>query len=405
MIKKNIAKKRYIVEFLFKNLGLCSIVSTIAILCILIFSIFSKGYTSFYTHYLTLEVPLVSHNEDANYEEILSGALNAMLKKSNIENIDTIQTSDLLSSISINELQDVASTLKNSNKVKLQKIELLVSSNVDMVLKHCLGAEYLLNEETIQAVENLKKQGLIRTKFNSLFFKNSDSRYPELAGIKGAFLGTVYTISLTIIFSVIISIGAGIYLEEFAPKNRLINIIEININNLAAVPSIVFGLLGLTIFQHFLGVPRATPLLASFVLTLMSLPTIIIATRVALSSVPNSIKEAAYGMGASKVQVVILHLLPLSMPSILTGIIISISRVLGETAPLLMIGMVAFMNNTPSSILSNAVAFPVQILLWSDSPEIGFIEKASAASMLLLIFLLFINWLSIYLRNKFEVKL
>ena len=180
---------------------------------------------------------------------------------------------------------------------------------------------------------------------------------------------------------------------------------EININNLAAVPSIVFGLLGLTIFQHFLGVPRATPLLASFVLTLMSLPTIIIATRVALSSVPNSIKEAAYGMGASKVQVVILHLLPLSMPSILTGIIISISRVLGETAPLLMIGMVAFMNNTPSSILSNAVAFPVQILLWSDSPEIGFIEKASAASMLLLIFLLFINWLSIYLRNKFEVKL
>ena len=405
MIKNNIAKKRYIVEFLFKNLGLFSIVSTIVILFILMFSIFSKGYTSFYTHYLTLEVPLLQHNDNANYEEILYGSLNAMLKKSNIENIDKIQTSDLLSSISISELQNVASTLKNKNNAESHKIELLVSSNVDMVLKHYLGAGYLLNEETIQAIEQLKKQGLIQTRFNNLFFKNSDSRYPELAGIKGAFLGTLYTISLTIIFSVIISIGAGIYLEEFAPKNRLINIIEININNLAAVPSIVFGLLGLTIFQHFLGVPRATPLLASFVLTLMSLPTIIIATRVALSSVPNSIKEAAYGMGASKVQVVILHLLPLSMPSILTGIIISISRVLGETAPLLMIGMVAFMNNTPSSILSNAVAFPVQILLWSDSPEIGFIEKASAASMLLLIFLLFVNWLSIYLRNKFEVKL
>ncbi len=405
MIKNNIAKKRYIIEFLFKNLGLFSIVSTIVILFILMFSIFSKGYTSFYTHYLTLEVPLLQHNDNANYEEILYGSLNAMLKKSNIENIDKIQTSDLLSSISISELQNVASTLKNKNNAESHKIELLVSSNVDMVLKHYLGAGYLLNEETIQAIEQLKKQGLIQTRFNNLFFKNSDSRYPELAGIKGAFLGTLYTISLTIIFSVIISIGAGIYLEEFAPKNRLINIIEININNLAAVPSIVFGLLGLTIFQHFLGVPRATPLLASFVLTLMSLPTIIIATRVALSSVPNSIKEAAYGMGASKVQVVILHLLPLSMPSILTGIIISISRVLGETAPLLMIGMVAFMNNTPSSILSNAVAFPVQILLWSDSPEIGFIEKASAASMLLLIFLLFVNWLSIYLRNKFEVKL
>jgi phosphate transport system permease protein len=210
---------------------------------------------------------------------------------------------------------------------------------------------------------------------------------------------------LTAFFSIIISVGSAIYLEEFAPKNRFMSFIEVNINNLAAVPSIVFGLLGLIIFQQFLGVPRASPLLASFVLSLMSLPTIIIATRIALSAVPPSIKEAAYGLGSSKIQVITHHSLPLALPGILTGIIISISRVLGETAPLLMIGMVAFINSTPESILASSVAFPVQILLWSDAPEVGYIEKASAAIMLLLIFLITINWLSVYLRNKFEIKL
>lgn len=410
--------RRYAFEKLYKFFGVLSISFAIIMLISLLYSIFSKGYTAFYTHYLTLDIDFskevlfdgkvknkytVKEINNASYDLVIINAIKSELNNNIPKDIEKF---DLLNFISVSETIKLRNIiLKNEKELgKNIKIDLLLSSNIDMFLKKYIGSGSLLNEEEVSIIKYLDDNGFIKTKFNSVFFTNSDSRYPELAGIKGAFIGSIYTVGLTIIFSVIISVGAAVYLQEFAPKNRFIKFLEININNLAAVPSIVFGLLGLIVFQQFLGVPRSTPLLGSFILTLMALPTILISSRLAMSSVPFAIKEAAYGMGSSKLQVVTHHLLPISIPGILTGVILSISRIIGETAPLLMIGMVAFISTAPTSILSSSVVFPVQILLWSSSPESGYIEKASAAIMLLLTFLMLINWISIYLRNKFEVK-
>lgn len=410
--------RRYIFEQLFKFSGVLSISFSLIMLIALLYSIFSKGYSAFYTNYLDVEVNFskealfdgeikdkytTAEINNASYDVVILNAIENELKNKIDLDLEYI---DLISFISVSEVANLRSMiLEDENLIgKKVKLALLLSSNIDMFLKKYIGSGSLLGDDEIKVIDFLNDSNLIKTKFNVLFFTNSDSRYPELAGIKGAFLGSLYTVALTIIFSVVISVGAAVYLQEFAPKNRFIRFIEVNINNLAAVPSIVFGLLGLIVFQQFFGVPRSTPLLGSFILTLMALPTILIASRLAMSSVPSSIKEAAYGMGSSKLQVITHHLLPISIPGILTGVILSISRIIGETAPVLMIGMVAFISTAPTSVLSSAVVFPVQILLWSNSPEAGYIEKASAAIMLLLVFLMFINWVSIYLRNKFEVK-
>ncbi|MFL1780537.1 Phosphate transport system permease protein PstA [Candidatus Hepatincolaceae symbiont of Richtersius coronifer] len=418
-IHKSKMRKRYIIEYLFKASGIAAICLAITMLFVLFYSIFSTGYTTFYTHYIKLNINwskdllTTKAGEPLNLQAINRFDFNILITEAlnkEIRNLEDksdkykIQSSDIVSSAEAYKLRFKFLEEQEDLVGTTQQYLLLVNSNIDMLLKEYLGSGDILDDDIIDLVDSLKEENIIVTKFNSTFFQNADSRYPELAGIKGAFIGSVYTIMLTLIFSVILSVGAAIYLEEFAPKNAFVKFIEVNINNLAAVPSIVFGLLGLIVFQQFIGISRSTPLLAALVLALMSLPTIIIASRIALSSVPNSIKQAAYGMGASKIQVITKHLLPISFPGIITGITISISRAIGETAPLLMIGMVAFMNNVPSSISSKATVFPVQILLWSDSPEIGYIEKASAAIMLLLVFLISINWLSIYLRNKLEVK-
>ncbi|MDR0484863.1 MAG: phosphate ABC transporter permease PstA [Alphaproteobacteria bacterium] len=425
--KKNLTKeerskkklyRRHLFEKFFKLFGVLSISFALIMLVALLFSIFSKGYTAFYTHYLSVEVNFSkevlfdgdikdSYTNDeiknAWFDNLIVEAVKNSLKKNSNLDLDSVDLNSFISTIEVANLRNML--LDNPSLLnQTVQVDLLLSSNIDMFLKSYIGSGSLLNDEEIGAIKFLQKSGAINSRFNTAFFTNSDSRYPELAGVKGAFLGSLYTVVLTIIFSVIISIGAAVYLQEFAPKNRFVRFIEVNINNLAAVPSIVFGLLGLIVFQQFFGVPRSTPLLGSFILTLMALPTIIIASRLAMSSVPFNIKEAAYGMGSSKLQVITHHLLPISMPGILTGVILSISRIIGETAPVLMIGMVAFISTAPTGILSSSVVFPVQILLWSNSPEAGFIEKASAASMLLLIFLMFINWISIYLRNKLEVK-
>ncbi|MGB7398291.1 MAG: phosphate ABC transporter permease PstA, partial [Candidatus Macondimonas sp.] len=225
---------------------------------------------------------------------------------------------------------------------------------------------------------------------------------PEQAGIWGAVVGSFLTLAVTMLLSFPLGVAAAIYLEEFAPKNRWTDFIEVNINNLAAVPSIVFGLLGLAVFINIFGLPRSAPLVGGLVLTLLTLPTIIIAGRAALKSVPPSIREAALGVGASPLQTVTNHVLPLAMPGILTGMIIGMARALGETAPLLMIGMVAFIVDVPDSIYDPATALPVQIFLWADSPELGFAERTSAAIMVLLVFLLSMNALAVILRRRFE---
>lgn len=264
------------------------------------------------------------------------------------------------------------------------------------------ASERRLKDQEIAWALSLKEQGDLKKRFNTLFFTQGSSREPELAGIAGAFMGSLYTLTLTLLFSFPIAVGTAIYLEEFAPKNRWTDLIEININNLAAVPSIVFGLLGLAVFINFFGVPRSTPLVAAMVLTLMTLPTIIIASRAALKSVPPSIREAALGIGASPLQTQFHHVLPLAMPGMLTGTIIGMAQALGETAPLLMIGMIAFIVDIPGGFTDPATVLPVQIFLWADSPERGFVERTSAAIMVLLVFLILMNLFAVLLRRRFE---
>lgn len=251
-------------------------------------------------------------------------------------------------------------------------------------------------------LERLKGDGRIQRNFNWLFFTSGDSREPELAGIRGALVGTSLTLLVTLLLSLPIGVLAAIYLEEFAPKNKATELIEININNLAAVPSIVFGLLGLAVFLNFFGFPRSAPLVGGLVLALLVLPTIIIASRAALKAVPPSIKEAALGVGASHQQAVFHHVLPLAMPGIMTGTIIGMAHALGETAPLLMIGMVAFIVDVPGALTDAATVLPVQVYLWSDLPEPAFKSKTAAAIIVLLVFLFVMNGFAIYLRKKFE---
>ena len=251
-------------------------------------------------------------------------------------------------------------------------------------------------------VWSLEQSDQIETRFNISFFTDGNSREPEQAGIWGAVVGSFLTLVITLLLSFPIGVLAAVYLEEFAPKNRWTDLIEVNINNLAAVPSIVFGLLGLAVFLNFFELPRSAPLVGGMVLALMTLPTIIIASRAALKAVPPSIREAALGMGASKLQVMTHHVLPLAMPGILTGTIIGMAQALGETAPLLMIGMVAFVVDIPGGFTDPASVLPVQIFMWADLPERAFVAKTSAAIMVLLGFLIMMNALAVLLRKRFE---
>ena len=257
----------------------------------------------------------------------------------------------------------------------------------------------------IEAFEALETKGLVHTPFNWGLFFNADSRFPERAGLAGAITGSFYMLLVCFALSFPIGIAAAVYLEEFAPKNRLTDLIEVNINNLAAVPSVVFGLLGLAVFLGFFGLPRSTPLVGGIVLSLVTVPTIIIATRASLKAVPPSIREAALGVGASAHQVVLHHVLPLAMPGIMTGTIIGMARALGETAPLLLIGMNAFIPSVESmGVLEPATALPTQIFSWADSPERGFVARTSAAILVLLGFLIAMNMVAIVLRHRFERK-
>jgi phosphate transport system permease protein len=259
-----------------------------------------------------------------------------------------------------------------------------------------------IQDRQVAFLEKLKELGAVQSVPNFAFFSNGDSREPELAGILGALAGSAFTMLVTLLLCLPLGVGAAIYLEEFAPKNRLTELIEVNINNLAAVPSIVFGLLGLAMFLNFFGMPRSSPLVGGLVLALLVLPTIIIASRAALKAVPPSIREAALGVGASKQQAIFHHVLPLAMPGVLTGTIIGMAHALGESAPLLMIGMIAFIVDVPARVTEAATVLPVQIFLWSDLPEVGFKAKTAAAIIVLLMFLFVMNGLAIWLRKRFE---
>jgi phosphate transport system permease protein len=292
---------------------------------------------------------------------------------------------------------------------RTQRVWLSADDDVDMFVKgqiDRLGAESdrRLKDYQIAWLDKLQEEGRLEKRFNTVFFAAGDSREPELAGIRGAVVGSFLTLMVTLALSLPIGFATAVYLEEFAPSNRWTDIIEVNINNLAAVPSIVFGLLGLAVFINFFGLPRSSPLVGGLVLTLMTLPVIIIAGRSALKAVPPSIREAALGVGASHMQTVLHHVFPLAIPGMLTGAIIGMARALGESAPLLMIGMVAFIVDIPGSTMAPATVLPVQIYLWADSPERGFVERTSAAILVLLVFLIVMNGLAVYLRKRYEKR-
>jgi len=252
--------------------------------------------------------------------------------------------------------------------------------------------------------DQLVDNGQITKPINWTLFFSADSRFPELAGLAGAIVGSFYALLVCFLISFPVGIAAAVYLEEFAPKNRWTDLIEVNINNLAAVPSVVFGLLGLAVFLQFFGLPRSAPLVGGMVLALMTLPTIIITTRAALKAVPPSIREGGFGIGASHQQVVMHHVLPLAMPGILTGTIIGLAQALGETAPLLLIGMNAFITSAPGGIMESATALPTQIFIWADSPERGFVARTSAAILVLIGFLILMNLIAVVLRQRFQRK-
>jgi phosphate transport system permease protein len=284
----------------------------------------------------------------------------------------------------------------------LETLNPLTAGQYDVIALGSRETERNIDDKSIVWLETLKDRGAVSSGFAWRFFYDSDSREAEVAGLRGAIVGSLLTVMVTLLLSVPLGIAAAIYLEQFAPQNRWTQVIEVNINNLAAVPSIIFGLLGLAVFLNFFGMPRSAPLVGGFVLALLVLPTIIIASRAALKAVPPSIKEAALGVGASDQQAVFQHVLPLALPGILTGIILGVARAFGETAPLLMIGMVAFIADVPKGFTDAATVLPVQIFLWSDLPERAFVSKTAAAIIVLLVILFCLNAVAIYLRKKFE---
>jgi phosphate transport system permease protein len=309
----------------------------------------------------------------------------------------------LLSLLSVGAADDLRTeTVANPGTIgSTIKTGVLLSDDADLYLKGAVASSGL-DEQEITFLKNLRDKGLVKKHFAWRFLTSGDSREPELAGLRGAITGSLLTLIMTLTLSVPLGIAAAVYLEEFAPKNKWTEMIEVNINNLAAVPSIIFGLLGLAVFINFFGLPRSAPLVGGLVLALLVLPTIIIASRAALKAVPPSIKEAALGVGASHQQAVFHHVLPLALPGILTGTILGVARALGETAPLLMIGMVAFIVDIPKGFTEAATVLPVQIYLWSDLPEVAFQSRTAAAIIVLLVILFCLNAVAIYLRKRFE---
>ena len=409
--------RRYRAERRFRWYGLASIILGLLFVSVLFADIIGKGYSAFTQAYIQLEVNLDAEALDlgqerdpralavANYPAAIKNAVYDLFPAVSSRR-DKRALSGLVSTGASYQLQRM---VEADPALIGQTVSLWAPTDdeVDLLLKGRINRETPQNQrrvtdQQIEWIDRLVADGRIERRFNTTFFTAGDSRDPELAGIAGALSGTLFTLVVTLVLSFPIGVSAAIYLEEFATRNRWTDLIEVNINNLAAVPSIVFGLLGLAVFLNFFGMPRSAPVVGGLVLTLMTLPTIIIASRAALKSVPPSIREAALGVGASKMQMVFHHVLPLAMPGMLTGTIIGMAQALGETAPLLMIGMVAFIVDVPQGFFDPATVLPVQIFLWADSPERAFVEKTSAAIMVLLGFLILMNAAAVVLRKRFE---
>jgi phosphate transport system permease protein len=403
--------KRYRAERRFRLYGLLAIIASMVFLTLLFISIIGNGYTAFQQTFIELNVsfdPEVLDKQSlatADYQGLVKQSLRSMFPDVSGRS-DKRMLYSIVSSGASFQLRDMV--LTNPDIIgQTLPVWVPADDDVDMLMKGHFDreageGERRLKDKQLAWIDQLAAEGKIEKRFNRTFFTAGDSREPELAGIWGAAAGSFFTLIVTLLLSFPIGVAAAVYLEEFAPKNRWTDLIEVNINNLAAVPSIVFGLLGLAVFLNFFGLPRSAPVVGGLVLALMTLPVIIIASRSALTAVPPSIREAALGVGASKMQMVAHHVLPLALPGMLTGTIIGMARALGETAPLLMIGMVAFIVDIPGGFTDPSTALPVQIYLWADSPERAFVERTSAAIIVLLAFLIAMNAAAVILRKHYE---
>ena len=420
--KANLARqlvKRHKIERRFRFTGVLAIVLSLGFLVVLALAVLSKGYSAFVTHDLQLAISFDEEFLDpqgtratdtlkkADYAGLIKKTLRATFP--DVKNRRAKKRLyELVSADSAYQLRD--RVLENPDLIgTTRNIWLPTSGLIDIFLKGRLSGEgpeedRPIKDDQITWLEVLEQDSAVRMRFNSELFTNADSREPEAAGILGALTGSFLMLLVTLALSFPLGVAAAIYLQEFAPKNRWTDLIEVNINNLAAVPSIVFGLLGLAVFLNVFGLPRSAPLVGGMVLSLLTLPTIIIASRAALASIPPSIREAALGIGASRMQTVFHHVVPLALPGMLTGAIIGMAGALGETAPLLMIGMVAFIVDVPGHITDAATALPVQIYLWADSPERAFEERTAAAILVLLVFLVLMNLTAVLLRQKFSKR-
>ena len=406
-------KKRYRAEKRFRAYGLAAIGAAALILFFLLSSIVYSSIPAFTHHHVRLDIDIstdyVSADapEQGNYLGIVRAALRSHFPevtgrrdKRALTKILSIGAPDALQKKVIADPSFIGSTLS---------LYVPLSDDVDLMLKGLIDrnlpeSDRIVSDLDLTFIDKLIDEQRIDEKFAFALFANGDSREPEMAGIRGALVGSLWTLLVTLAVSFPLGVLAAIYLEEVAPKNRYTAFIEVNINNLAAVPSIVYGLLGLAVFINFFHLPRSAPLVGGLVLALMTLPRIIIPTRAAFASIPPSIREAALGVGASRTQVILHHVLPLAMPGILTGTIIGLAQAAGETAPLLMIGMMAFIVDVPTDVTAKATVLPAQIYMWANNPERAFVARTSAGIVVLLTLLLLVNAAAIYFRKRFEKR-
>lgn len=408
MVKRR--KSRHAADRRLQVYGMVSIAFALGFLAVLVGTLTLSGYSAFTQSMATVEIDLREAEIDpkdirgANWRSIVRERLRALvpdLPRSDERDYFNIFTSSAHFLIRDRVLAD-PSLLQQSASFSIPLSDPLDQLNKGLIDRNLPEEQRRVNDIQIGYFDLLEAEELVSKPFNWALFFNADSRFPELAGLAGAISGSFWALLVCFLISFPMGIAAAIYLEEFAPRNRITDAVEININNLAAVPSVVFGLLGLAVFLGWFGLPRSAPLVGGMVLSLMTLPTIIIVTRASLKSVPSSIREAALGIGASKHEAIFHHILPLAMPTVMTGTIIGLAQALGETAPLLLIGMNAFITSADGGLLDASTALPTQIYIWADSPERGFVSRTSAAILVLLGFLITMNAIAIFLRQRFE---
>lgn len=410
--RKKLINKRHRAEHRFRMYGKLAVIIALSILALLLFTIIKHGWNGFFHTEINLTLS-INRNELGDKRNWKHADVSPFIKQALLKRFTDVKghhdMRELVGLISSGAIQTIRNAIIADESILQKPVNLWLpaSDKVDRAIKDNLTLNTpeinrRISNKQLQWLETLKNDKVVRFTWNPYFFTTGDSREPELAGFMGSMVGSLFTLLACMMVAFPIGIMAAIYLEEFSGKGHITDLIELNINNLAAVPSIVYGLLGLSLYLNLFGIPRSASLAGGFTLSFIILPTIIIATRASLRSIPDSIRDAARGLGASQLQVVLHHTLPLAIPGIMTGTILGLARAMGETAPLLMIGMVAFIADVPHNMLEPATAMPVQVYLWATSPEESFVQKTDAGILVLLVVLALMNSIAMFVRRHFE---